>query len=94
MKRLLGIEQWYATCNRLDSETLGFQPNMPKNLPKHCLDFFITLLSAVGPQHITIRCCEFNLNLSLVAQHFEHQVGLGNTKISTNYAQKSPQTLF
>ena len=85
MKRLLVDEQRYATCNMWDLETLGFQARMPKNLPKHCFDFFITSLSDVGPQNITMRCCEFSLNMSLMAQHFEHQVGLGNTKISTNY---------
>jgi hypothetical protein len=25
------------TCNRLDLQTLGSQPTMPKNLPNHCL---------------------------------------------------------
>ena len=25
------------TCNRLDLQTLGFQPIMPKNLPNHCI---------------------------------------------------------
>ena len=25
-----------STCNRLDLQTLGSQPVMPKNLPDHC----------------------------------------------------------
>ena len=25
-----------TTCNRLDLQTLGSQPIMPKNLPDHC----------------------------------------------------------
>ena len=31
-----------STCNRLDLQTLGSQPIMPKNLPDHCFDDLIT----------------------------------------------------
>ena len=27
-----------STCNRLDLQTLGSQPTMPKNLPDHCME--------------------------------------------------------
>ena len=31
------------TCNQLDSETLGFQPILPKILPGHCaIDFEVS----------------------------------------------------
>ena len=29
-----------STCNRLDLQTLGSQPVMPKNLPEHCSSLF------------------------------------------------------
>jgi hypothetical protein len=33
-----------STCNRLDLQTLGSQPIMPKNLPDHCSQFSSTFL--------------------------------------------------
>ena len=35
------------TCNRLDLQTLGSQPVMPKNLPDHRLKFFVHLVLEV-----------------------------------------------
>ena len=31
-----GLKRKMSTCNRLDLQTLGSQPVMPKNLPDHC----------------------------------------------------------
>ena len=33
-----------STCNRLDLQTLGSQPVMPKNLPDHWLELLLLLL--------------------------------------------------
>lgn len=38
----------------------------------HPTRYNITLLNVMGPRNTTIRCYEFNLNLSLLAQLFEH----------------------
>jgi hypothetical protein len=38
----------------------------------HPTRYNITLLNVMGPRNTTIRCYEFNLNLSLPAQLFEH----------------------
>jgi hypothetical protein len=35
-----------STCNRLDLQTLGSQPIMPKNLPEHCL--YPNLVNIIG----------------------------------------------
>jgi hypothetical protein len=37
-----------STCNRLDLQTLGSQPIMPKNLPDHCPQLTLNLAPVVG----------------------------------------------
>jgi hypothetical protein len=37
--------------------------------------WFITSLKDVGPSHnVTTICCEFGINMSIPAQHFEHLI--------------------
>ena len=48
-----------STCNRLDLQTLGSQPVMPKNLPDHCPRrlFCDNLRFRPGPNHATLHDC-------------------------------------
>jgi hypothetical protein len=49
-----------STCNRLDLQTLGSQPIMPKNLPEHCYTL-PSNMHRILTQHG--RCCMHNNQL-------------------------------
>ena len=44
-----------SACNRLDLQTLGSQPVMPKNLPDHCSELvFLSSLSVRSSKKIIV----------------------------------------
>jgi hypothetical protein len=43
-----------STCNRLDLETLGSQPDMHKSLPEHCCRHGFFVQSAVRRGHALV----------------------------------------
>jgi hypothetical protein len=45
-----------STCNRLDLQTLGSQPFMPKNLPDHCLNLDAKVLNMGSKQCSSLKC--------------------------------------
>ena len=45
-----------STCNRLDLQTLGSPPIVPKNLPDHCSNIPIIISQSLG-HHSVSRLC-------------------------------------
>ena len=48
-----------SPCNRLDLESLGYQPNMPQNLPGHCSAANTNKLNLMG----CLTFCTSKLNI-------------------------------
>jgi hypothetical protein len=84
-----------STCKRLDLQTLGSQPVMPKNLPDHCTTVDVHDFIRRITDRFRIICGIYPTLLKgktpLKYHHLSsHQLDSGTTRMkSADYAQKS-----
>jgi hypothetical protein len=64
-----------STCNRLDLQTLGSQPIMPKNIPDHCptLPTLQTFMAVGSAREVSMWVPHTFENVSLETEFGGHQ---------------------